>query len=538
MHDPTDTSSRELANQLSTQFGSPFDAWQAAPEGWACGDDPRGTASAELAAWFDSLAASGAKEPSTTRLADGLWVACPVGGGRVVAGVVALTPEQMAGRLAAAAVEHGESKQQVVELRELSDDYANKLADSFEELAFFRRLASHVEFCDATRRLEEVAEGVLPSMRRVAGLEGIALVLADEHAPGQVGAITLHNGDTAADDDAWAEAVRAVFARQSGVAVINLNAQHATHDIDFELPGVRNFVLTPISKDGHRYGWLLGVNKIAAAVAGHSSDALGHDEIGSTEASLLEAATVLLATHAANVRLVSEKEDLVVDAIHTLVGVIEAKDAYTCGHSDRVALFAQRIAQELGLPAAKCHEIYLTGLLHDVGKVGVSDDVLLKPGQLTDEELDQIKRHPECGWRLLQRLKPFRNFLDGVLYHHESLDGSGYPEGLAGDDIPLPARVIAVADAWDAMTSDRPYRAGMPWEKAEGILRNGAGRQWDPKVVQAFFSAADDVHNITRTWQDHLRQLLNPDADEPQTRPAPIDASELLTHAVAVDLGL
>ncbi|WP_197531122.1 HD domain-containing phosphohydrolase [Posidoniimonas corsicana] len=425
---------------------------------------------------------------------------------------------------------------EVAELRELANGYGDRLAESFEELSFFRRLANHVEYCDATRQLSDVAAGVLPSMRQVAGLEGIALVLADQAADGEVGAVALREGDLQASDVQWTQAIASLTRRETGVAVVNLLADHAVGVEQHDLPGVRSFVLTPIRKDGRLFGWLLGVNKQQRGAPTEAG--LGSDEIGSVEASLLEAATVLLATHAANVRLVGEKEELVVDAIHTLVGVIEAKDAYTCGHSDRVALLSRRIARELGMPEPTCHEIYLTGLLHDVGKVGVSDDVLLKPGQLTDEEFDQIKRHPECGWRLLQRLKPLRNLLDGVLYHHESLNGGGYPAGLKGEEIPLVARIIAVADAWDAMTSDRPYRSGMPWEKAEGILRRGAGQQWDSAVVDAFFAAAADVHEITRTWKDHLRQILDPLESSPENTPVTFDASEILTHAVTTDLGL
>ncbi|MCA9240034.1 MAG: HD-GYP domain-containing protein, partial [Planctomycetales bacterium] len=149
-------------------------------------------------------------------------------------------------------------------------------------------------------------------------------------------------------------------------------------------------------------------------------------------------------------------------------------------------------------------------LLHDIGKVGISDDVLLKPGRLTDEEFDLIKQHPECGYKLLVRLAALGDLLPGVLHHHEAYDGQGYPHGLVGEDIPLTARILAVADAWDAMTSDRPYRPGMPWEKAMSILRDGAGGQWDARVVDAFFAIIEEVKEITLSWEDHLQGILKP----------------------------
>jgi HD-GYP domain-containing protein (c-di-GMP phosphodiesterase class II) len=145
----------------------------------------------------------------------------------------------------------------------------------------------------------------------------------------------------------------------------------------------------------------------------------------------------------------------------------------------------------------------MAGLLHDIGKIGVPDYVLGKPDRLTDEEFAQIKRHPEIGCAILKHLKQLHFVLPGVLHHHESFDGRGYPHGLAGDSIPLLGRIIAVADAYDAMTSDRPYRSGMPTEKAEAILRSGAGKQWDPRMIEAFFQEIDEAHQICGV--DHSR---------------------------------
>ncbi|MCR4411428.1 MAG: HD domain-containing protein, partial [Thermoguttaceae bacterium] len=129
--------------------------------------------------------------------------------------------------------------------------------------------------------------------------------------------------------------------------------------------------------------------------------------------------------------------------------------------------------------------------------------VLRKAGKLTDEERDQIRPHPEQGWAILQGVNQLSYLIPGVLHHHERYDGKGYPDGLAGDTIPLPARILAVADSYDAMVSDRPYRKGMPEGDVEQILRQGAGTQWDPKVVEAFFRAVPDIRAIWEKYVPH-----------------------------------
>jgi HD-GYP domain-containing protein (c-di-GMP phosphodiesterase class II) len=140
----------------------------------------------------------------------------------------------------------------------------------------------------------------------------------------------------------------------------------------------------------------------------------------------------------------------------------------------------------------------MAGLLHDIGKIGIDDQILRKPGSLTPEEFEHIKQHPLLGYRILADIRQMSDTLPVVLHHHEQWDGKGYPCGLASLDIPLLARIAAVADAYDAMTSDRPYRKGMPVEKVEEIFRRGAGQQWDPEVIEAYFRCRDDILAIVR----------------------------------------
>ena len=183
-----------------------------------------------------------------------------------------------------------------------------------------------------------------------------------------------------------------------------------------------------------------------------------------------------------------------------MVSTIDAKDAYTRGHSERVALVAKILAEQLGLTASESEDIHLSGLLHDIGKVGVDDRILRKESPLDANEFEQIKKHPEIGCRILSGLVNLEHVLPGVRHHHESFDGNGYPEQLQGEEIPLMARILAVADSYDAMGSDRPYRAGMPLDRIESIFRENKGPQWDPRVIGAYFEARVQIRKL---WSAH-----------------------------------
>ena len=181
-----------------------------------------------------------------------------------------------------------------------------------------------------------------------------------------------------------------------------------------------------------------------------------------------------------------------------LSAAIDAKDPYTSGHSERVARIAVRLAEELGMPANKRGDLYLMGLLHDVGKIGIDDDVLKKPGPLTPDEFKLVRSHVQIGVHILSDLKKLHHLLPGVAHHHEHLDGTGYPDGLAGEDIPLEARILAVADAFDAMSSSRPYRRRLTTTQINEVFVRGSGVQWDPRVVNALNPAVAEIELIRR----------------------------------------
>ncbi|WP_456426253.1 HD domain-containing phosphohydrolase [Desulfurobacterium sp.] len=182
---------------------------------------------------------------------------------------------------------------------------------------------------------------------------------------------------------------------------------------------------------------------------------------------------------------IKEEKELLESTIKSMVRGIEIRDSYTRGHSERVAFYSKEIAKNMGLNEKLIEEIYMAALLHDIGKIGIPDSILLKPGKLTNKEFEIIKLHPVLSYELLKDIKPLKPVIDSIKYHHERIDGSGYPEGLKGREIPLAARIIAVADSFDAMTSDRIYRKGMPKERAIKELINLAGKKYDSDVVHA-----------------------------------------------------
>jgi len=180
------------------------------------------------------------------------------------------------------------------------------------------------------------------------------------------------------------------------------------------------------------------------------------------------------------------------EMISTMRRVVDAKDAYTRGHSDRVSFYAFQIARKLGRGPEFCERVRVAGLFHDVGKLSIPDDILLKNGKLTAQEYDVIKTHPRNGAELLSVISQFRPILPAILSHHERIDGCGYPDGLQGEDIPEEARIIAVADTFDAMTSDRQYRKSLSFQQAMEELERSKGTQLDAHITEVFQSLALD----------------------------------------------
>ena len=224
-------------------------------------------------------------------------------------------------------------------------------------------------------------------------------------------------------------------------------------------------------------------------------------QVSSYETLLLDAAGGFLGAFLENVDLYEDQERTLLGTVQAMTAAIDAKDRYTCGHSERVAYLSAQIARIAGLDETQCERIHVAGLVHDVGKIGVAERVLCKPGRLTDDEFAQIREHPVIGHRILAGIPALKDILPGVLHHHERIDGRGYPHGLAGDEIPLMARIIGVADTFDAMSSTRSYRPAMNREKVLAELQRSAGSQLDERLVEAFLTL--DLSEYDRMVREH-----------------------------------
>jgi len=181
----------------------------------------------------------------------------------------------------------------------------------------------------------------------------------------------------------------------------------------------------------------------------------------------------------------SDVRKVFLGAVQSLAAALDARDGYTHGHSQRVTALAVALAWHLALPEETVERIRLAGMLHDIGKIGIRESVLSKPSALTEDEFAHIRTHPVIAQDILQPILWEQETVHLIRAHHERYDGNGYPDGLVGENIPLGARILAVADAFDAMTSKRPYREPLSPEQALAVLRHGSARQWDPLVVEA-----------------------------------------------------
>jgi len=235
----------------------------------------------------------------------------------------------------------------------------------------------------------------------------------------------------------------------------------------------RNMVCVPVEVKNKLVGVIQAINK-------KEGDFTEEDE------ELLIGLSHQIAVAIENARLYNELKETFFNVVFALADTIEKRDPYTGGHTKRVMTYSMAIGEEMGLPKEQLELLKLSAILHDIGKIGIRDEVLLKQSRLTKEEYETIKKHTIYGEEILKHIKQMRDVIPGVKYHHERPDGKGYPEGLKGEQIPLIARIIAVADTFDAMVTDRPYRKGLPFEKAIEELKRCSGTQFDPEAVEAF----------------------------------------------------
>jgi len=251
-------------------------------------------------------------------------------------------------------------------------------------------------------------------------------------------------------------------------------------------PQIRNIASVPIRRDKKHLGALVSLNK------------QNKPDFSSIETKLMLSIANETAVYLENSRLFNDLQDLLMGSLRALTNSIDAKDPYTCGHSERVAQIARYLACKVDLPTSQVNNIYFAGLLHDIGKIGVSESVLCKPGRLTDREYEQIKKHPQIGANILRGIKQMTEVARAVLNHHENFDGSGYPRGISSRSIPLAGRIVRLADSIDAMINERTYRRALPPLMVFAEIRRFSGTQFDPQLAEILLNSdiRDFLNNI------------------------------------------
>ena len=395
-------------------------------------------------------------------------------------------------RFAIAFLSTKRAERRVHQLETRLEDSVERLSTSYDELSLLHRLTNQLRLSSSDEEL---------------GRESLEWIL--EHMPAVGAALHLLPAQDAAKAT-YQTRSQSVLLKRGGIEFSLAHAEQYINSIDFSFsmrPHLANVSpsapRTPLSCTREL---IISQIRDRETVFGHLIIA-NHREsrpFGITDATLISSVAAILGVHCGNYELYRQHAEFVASVVQALTSAIDAKDAYTCGHSDRVARIAVRLAQELGCTSDQLHTLYMAGLLHDIGKIGITDSVLQKPGSLTTDEFQHIQQHPRLGFNILADIRQLSDVLPIVLHHHEQWNGKGYPAQLQGDEIPLLARITAVADAFDAMTSNRPYRDGMPLEKVEEILRNGSGSQWDPTVIDAYFSAREDIKQIMANERENL----------------------------------
>ena len=380
---------------------------------------------------------------------------------------------------------------------------STELAQTYEELVLLHRLSTNMRVTEADSNFLQMA---CDSLTEIVFVEGIAILVEKTIDGAQQWVITAGSGLIDMDEQT-AVVLQCRLAEEIDDGKEALLDSEVDSAFKYEWPDrVKNIIAVPlfgkekaeshfagITRDGNRMmGLMVAVNRI------------GRQDFDSTDIKLFNSVAGGCAVFIENGRLFRDLKELFIGSLKALTSSIDAKDKYTHGHSERVAFISRWIAERLSvtepLEEEQIHRIYLAGLLHDIGKIGIDEAVLRKTGKLTDEEFASIRKHPSIGAGILREIKQMHDIMPGVLSHHERIDGRGYPDGLAGDQIPIIGRIVGLADSFDAMTSKRTYRDAMSVEKALAEIERGLGTQFDEKIGRMFL--ASDVRELWNSIRD------------------------------------
>jgi HD-GYP domain-containing protein (c-di-GMP phosphodiesterase class II) len=366
---------------------------------------------------------------------------------------------------------------------------STELAQTYEELILLYNLSTNMKVTQSNANYLQMA---CDQLTQLISVEGIAIFL--EKTIDRQKRLTLIAGaGVVAIDQIMADILQNHVAdelRKGKEALLDSNVDSP---FNYNWPErIRNIIAVPLYGNDKMIGIMVATN------------AMNKPDFDSTDVKLFNSVANQCAIFIENGRLFKDLKELFIGSLKALTNSIDAKDQYTRGHSERVAFISRWIAEQLAekqpITEEQIHHIYLAGLLHDIGKIGVSESVLRKKGKLSDGELGRIKAHPRIGAAILSEIKQMREIVPGVLCHHERIDGKGYPEGLADDQIPLIGKIISLADAFDAMTSKRVYRDAMSITRAMAEVEKAAGTQFDETVAKVFLDS--DIRKLWSIIQD------------------------------------
>jgi len=348
------------------------------------------------------------------------------------------------------------------------EDLSAEIVRVYEELSLIYSLSSKL---GSDLDINSICQQVIEEISKVLDVRTILILLLDETS----GLLTVQSstgvkfeGDLSFTMDPLAEP----FARISSLKKATVVSDEDTSGI---LPfSLQSALCVPLVTDNRNIGMLIAKDKMTG------------EEFRTPEIKLIDALSGEIAATIKKAQLYEKINRLFICTVEALASAIDAKDPYTYGHSRRVAQISSEICKEIGMSSDEIHSIKLAALLHDIGKIGTPEYILLKPGKLLPEEIEKIKEHPQQGAQILSTIDEFKDVMGWIKHHHERYDGKGYPDRMIAEKIPVPARIITIADSFDAMTSDRPYRKAMNPAMALDIMDDLAGSQYDPGLFKAF----------------------------------------------------
>jgi len=401
-----------------------------------------------------------------------------------------------------------ENFQAEAEAEEQIEMVGTELAQTYEELVLLHKLGTNMKVTEPDANFLQMA---CDSLTEIVPVEGIAVVLEKTIENEKQLVVTAGSG-LIDIDERMAAVLHSRLVEEINSGKEALLDSEVDSPFKYDWPGsIKNIIAVPLfgkdrveshfaerTQDGNCViGLMVAINRI------------DKQDFDSTDVKLFNSVANGCAVFVENGRLFKDLEELFIGSLKALTSSIDAKDQYTRGHSERVAFIsrwlAERLAEEEALEEDQIHKIYLAGLLHDIGKIGIDEAVLCKQGKLTEQELSRIRKHPSIGAGILREIKQMRDIVPGVLCHHEQVDGKGYPNGLVGEQIPLTGKIVGLADSFDAMTSKRTYRDALTVEQALAEIERGLGTQFDEKVGRVFINS--DVYQLWDIMRDSFSEI-------------------------------